>query len=124
MADERLIEQVLPIHPDEAEQDLHQPAPPAPVVDLQQGFRTRFPGICAIPRLAGPATGPGASGQRRRVHWPCSSSARWCKVIIPATVMAGVLMLVFEMAVIYKLWLSTRDFSLAMAEAEAARVAA
>lgn len=124
MADERLIEQVLPIHPDEAEQDLHQPAPPAPVVDLQQGFRTRFPWYLRIRDWLA----------RRRVRAHLVSGIEFqmavfiigplCNAIIPVTVTAGLLMLVFEIAIIYKLWLSTRDFALAMAEAEAARVAA
>ncbi|HZE31058.1 MAG TPA: CDP-alcohol phosphatidyltransferase family protein, partial [Actinoallomurus sp.] len=118
MADERLIERVLPLHPDEAE------TPPAPVVDLHQGFRTRFPWYLRIRDWLA----------RRRVRAHLVSGIEFqmavfiigplCHAIIPMTVTAGLLMLVFEIAIIYKLWLSTRDFALAMAEAEAAGVAA
>jgi phosphatidylglycerophosphate synthase len=124
MADERLIEQVLPIHPDEADQDLQQPAPSAPVVDLHEGFRTRFPWYLRIRDWLA----------RRRVRAHLVSGIEFqmavfiigplCDAIIPVTVTAGLLMLVFEIAIIYKLWLSTRDFAAAMAEAEAAHVAA
>lgn len=36
--------------------------------------------------------------------------------IIPVTVGAAALLLVFELAIMYKLWLSSRDFARALAE--------
>ena len=118
-ADERLIEQVLPLQPGEAEMP-----PPVRVVDLHQGFPTRFPWYLRIR--------DGLARRRVRAHLVSGIEFQMavfivgplCQAIIPVTVTAGLLMLVFEIAIIYKLWLSTRDFALAMAEADAARVAA
>ena len=76
MADERLIEQVLPIHPDEAEQDLHQPASPHRSSTFSRASGRASPGIC------GSATGWPGGGYARTwsagssSRWPCSSSAR------------------------------------------------
>ncbi|HEY0543268.1 MAG TPA: CDP-alcohol phosphatidyltransferase family protein [Actinoallomurus sp.] len=114
---ERLIQQVLPVHPDEAEM------PPAPVVDLHQGFRARFSWYLRIRDWLA----------RRRVRAHLVSGIEFqmavfiigpvCNAIIPVTITAGLLMLVFEIAIIYKLWLSTRDFARALAEAEVDSVA-
>jgi hypothetical protein len=94
---ERLIQQVLPVHPDEAEM------PPAPVVDLHQGFRARFSWYLRIRDWLA----------RRRVRAHLVSGIEFqmavfiigpvCNAIIPVTITAGLLMLVFEIAIIYKL---------------------
>lgn len=39
-----------------------------------------------------------------------------CQAIIPVTVVAGALMLVFEVGIVYKLWLSSKDFGRALGE--------
>jgi phosphatidylglycerophosphate synthase len=124
--DDRAVERVLPIHPDEApdETGVPGPAPVPQIVDLQQGFRTRFPWYLRVRDWL----------VQRRVRPHLVSGIEFqmavfiigplCDAIISVTIVAGLLMLVFEIAIIYKLWLSTRDYARAMAEAEAARVAA
>jgi hypothetical protein len=98
------------------------PAPQA--IDLQQGFRARFSWYLRVRDWL--------ALRRVRPHLVSGIEFQMavfiigplCHAIIPVTVVAGLLMLVFEIAIIYKLWLSTRDFAHAMAEAEAGRVAA
>jgi phosphatidylglycerophosphate synthase len=115
LEDERLIDRALPA--DETETPLVQ------VVDLQEGFRERFPWYLRIRDWLA----------RRRIRAHLVSGIEFqmavfiigpaCHAILPVTVVAGALMLVFEIAIIYKLWLSTRDFARALAEVEADRVA-
>lgn len=120
--EDRFAERVLPIHPDEVPDEVGAPAPQ--VVDLQQGFRTRFSWYLRVRDWLA----------RHRVRPHLVSGIEFqmavfiigplCQAIIPVTVVAGLLMLIFEVAIVYKLWLSTRDFAHAMAQAEADRVAA
>ena len=90
-------------------------------VDLQQGFRRRFSWYLRVRD----------SLLRHRVRTHLVSGIEFqmavfvvgplCGAIIPVTVAAGALMLVFEAGIVYKLWLSSRDLSRALSEAEIAR---
>lgn len=95
----------LPEHPDDAEQ------PVIEAVDLQQGFRTRFSWYLRVrDRLI-----------RRRIRPHLISGIEFqmavfvvgplCDAIIPVTIGASALLLTFEIAIVYKLWLSTKDFA-------------
>jgi phosphatidylglycerophosphate synthase len=93
--------------------------PEAP--DLQQGFRRRFSRYERIRDWL----------LRRRVRTHLVSGIEFqmavfiigplCHAIIPVTVVAGALMLVFEVSIVYKLWLSSKDFNRALGEVETVR---
>jgi phosphatidylglycerophosphate synthase len=110
--DDRLIERSFPADPDEQEATVVR------LADLQQGFRSRFSWYMRIRDWLA----------RRRIRPHLVSGIEFqmavfiigpaCQAIIPVTVVAGLLMLVFEVAIVYKLWLSTRDFARMMAEFE------
>lgn len=88
------------------------PAPRRPaVVDLHQEFRRRFPWWVRCRNFL----------QRHRVRAHLISGIEFqmgvfiigpaVDAVVAATVVSGVLLLVFELAIIYKLLLSTRDFT-------------
>ena len=116
--DGRFIERPLPVDPDESD------TPVVRIADLQQGFRGRFSWYSGIRDWLA----------RRRVRPHLVSGIEFqmavfivgpvCQAIIPVTVAAGLLLLVFEVAIVYKLWLSTRDFTQMMSEFEPAGEAA
>ncbi|MDN3352470.1 CDP-alcohol phosphatidyltransferase family protein [Actinomadura sp. DC4] len=119
VGEDRFVEQMLPVHPDEVPDEVVPQA-----IDLQQEFRAQFSWYLRVRDWLA----------RRRIRPHLVSGIEFqmavfiigplCQAIIPVTAVAGLLMLVFEVAIIYKLWLSTRDFARAMAEAEGERVAA
>jgi len=87
-------------------------------IDLQQGFRTRFSWYLRARDWL----------LRRRVRTHLVSGIEFqmavfiigplCRAIIPVTVVAGALMLVFEVGIVYKLWLASKDFGRALREIE------
>jgi phosphatidylglycerophosphate synthase len=90
-------------------------------VDLQRGFRQRFSWYLRVRDWL----------LRHRVRTHLVSGIEFqmavfivgplCHAIIPVTVVAGALMLVFEVGIVYKLWLSSKDFTRALGEAETSR---
>ncbi|SFC37755.1 CDP-alcohol phosphatidyltransferase family protein [Streptomyces aidingensis] len=82
----------------------------ARVVDLQREFRSRFPWYLNIRTLL----------LRRRVRPHLISGIEFqmgvfivapvLNAVVPVTIVSGALLLLFELAIIYKLQLSTRDF--------------
>lgn len=86
------------------------PAPRPKVVDLHQEFRSRFPVYLRFRSFL----------LRHRIRTHLISGIEFQMAVfivgplidqvIGATVVAGVLLLVFELAIVYKLLLSTRDF--------------
>ncbi|MFI5659090.1 CDP-alcohol phosphatidyltransferase family protein [Streptomyces sp. NPDC051684] len=98
---------------DEAAADLEtvqEPAPRPKVVDLHQEFRSRFPAYLRFRSFL--------LRHRIRTHLVSGIEFQMAVFIVGplidqvvgATVAAGVLLLVFELAIVYKLLLSTRDF--------------
>ncbi|MFF3492551.1 CDP-alcohol phosphatidyltransferase family protein [Streptomyces sp. NPDC002795] len=87
-----------------------EPAPRPKVVDLHQEFRSRFPVYLRFRSFL--------LRHRIRTHLVSGIEFQMAVFIvgplldqvIGATVVAGVLLLVFELAIVYKLLLSTRDF--------------
>lgn len=87
-----------------------EPAPRPKVVDLHQEFRSRFPVYLRFRSFL--------LRHRIRTHLVSGIEFQMAVFIvgplldqvIGATVAAGVLLLVFELAIVYKLLLSTRDF--------------
>ncbi|MHC5264470.1 CDP-alcohol phosphatidyltransferase family protein [Streptomyces sp. UC4497] len=87
-----------------------EPAPRPKVVDLHQEFRSRFPVYLRFRSFL----------LRHRIRTHLISGIEFQMAVfivgplidqvIGATVVAGVLLLVFELAIVYKLLLSTRDF--------------
>ncbi|MFC7302911.1 CDP-alcohol phosphatidyltransferase family protein [Streptomyces monticola] len=83
----------------------------AQVIDLHQEFRHRFPWYLRCRSFL--------LGKRIRTHLVSGIEFQMgvfiigplFDVVVPATIVAGVLLLVFELAIIYKLLLSTRDFT-------------
>ncbi|POX42250.1 phosphatidylglycerophosphate synthase [Streptomyces sp. Ru73] len=83
----------------------------ADVIDLQREFRSRFPGYLRARSYL----------LRHRVRTHLISGIEFqmgvfivgplLDAVIPVTVVSGVLLLVFELAIVYKLLLSTRDFA-------------
>lgn len=118
------MEDLLRDNPEaDIEQDLRQatepesaaPVPvqqsPAEVIDLQREFRHRFPAYLRARSYL----------LRHRVRTHLISGVEFqmgvfiigplFDVVVPATIVSGVLLLVFELAIVYKLLLSTRDFA-------------
>jgi phosphatidylglycerophosphate synthase len=116
--DERRIDRSFPDDPDESE------PPVVRLADLQRGFHSRFGWYMGIRDWL----------VRHRIRPHLVSGIEFqmavfiigpvCQAIIPVTVVAGLLMLAFEVAIIYKLWLSTRDFARMMGDLEVAERAA
>jgi phosphatidylglycerophosphate synthase len=85
--------------------------PPAQVIDLQQEFRKRFPAFLRMRSFL----------LRHRIRPHLVSGIEFqmgafivgplLGAVLEATIVSGVLLLVFELAIIYKLLLSTRDFT-------------
>ncbi|MFD6924384.1 CDP-alcohol phosphatidyltransferase family protein [Streptomyces sp. NPDC059944] len=87
------------------------PVAPARVIDLQQEFRRRFPAYLRLRSYL----------LRHRIRAHLVSGIEFqmgvfmigplIDSVMGATIVSGVLLLVFELAIIYKLLLSTRDFT-------------
>ncbi|MEU0783611.1 CDP-alcohol phosphatidyltransferase family protein [Streptomyces sp. NPDC006173] len=87
------------------------PVTPARVIDLQQEFRRRFPTYLRLRSFL----------LRHRIRAHLVSGIEFqmgvfmigplLDSVMGATIVSGVLLLVFELAIIYKLLLSTRDFT-------------
>ncbi|MFJ8955658.1 CDP-alcohol phosphatidyltransferase family protein [Streptomyces sp. NPDC102384] len=117
-----------PEHPENVEHAEHaegdaqaeavEPAPRPKVVDLHQEFRSRFPGYLRFRSFM----------LRHRIRTHLISGIEFQMAVfivgplldqvIGATVVAGALLLVFELAIVYKLLLSTRDFGRTLAAFE------
>ncbi|MGW1030316.1 CDP-alcohol phosphatidyltransferase family protein [Streptomyces sp. NPDC002577] len=92
--------------------------PKAQVIDLQQEFRHRFPAYLRLRSFL----------LRHRIRTHLISGIEFqmgvfiigplCDAVIPATIISGALLLGFELAIVYKLLLSTRDFSRTIASFE------
>ncbi|MEV0526303.1 CDP-alcohol phosphatidyltransferase family protein [Streptomyces sp. NPDC050439] len=86
-------------------------APKRQVIDLHQEFRGKFPAYLRARSFL----------LRHRIRTHLVSGIEFqmgvfmigplFDVVLPATIVSGVLLLVFELAIIYKLLLSTRDFT-------------
>ena len=89
--------------------------------DLQEGFRKQFAWYLRIR--------DGLARRRVRTHLVSGIEFQMavfivgplCHAIIPVTVVAGALMLVFEAGIVYKLWLSSRDLTRLLGEIETAQ---
>ncbi|MEU1116190.1 MULTISPECIES: CDP-alcohol phosphatidyltransferase family protein [unclassified Streptomyces] len=87
------------------------PAPKPQVIDLHQEFRRKFPAYLRARSFL----------LRHRIRAHLVSGIEFqmgvfmigplFDVVMPATIVSGALLLVFELAIIYKLLLSTRDFT-------------
>ncbi|WP_367045886.1 CDP-alcohol phosphatidyltransferase family protein [Streptomyces sp. Je 1-332] len=87
------------------------PAPRRQVIDLHQEFRGKFPAYLRARSFL----------LRHRIRTHLVSGIEFqmgvfmigplFDVVLPATIVSGALLLVFELAIIYKLLLSTRDFT-------------
>ncbi|GGR96647.1 hypothetical protein GCM10010252_39140 [Streptomyces aureoverticillatus] len=98
--------------------------PKAQVIDLHQEFRHKFPAYLRARSFL----------LRHRIRTHLVSGIEFqmgvfiigplFDVVIPATIVSGALLLVFELAIIYKLLLSTRDFSRTLDSFEQRKVAA
>ncbi|WP_069884789.1 CDP-alcohol phosphatidyltransferase family protein [Streptomyces luteocolor] len=87
------------------------PARKAQVIDLHQEFRRKFPAYLRVRSFL----------LRHRIRAHLVSGIEFqmgvfmigplFDVVMPATIVSGALLLVFELAIIYKLLLSTRDFT-------------
>ncbi|GAA2058051.1 CDP-alcohol phosphatidyltransferase family protein [Streptomyces carpaticus] len=85
--------------------------PAGAIVDLHREFRSRFPGYLRLRAFL----------LRHRIRTHLVSGIEFqmavfiiapaLNAVIPVTIGAGVLLLLFELAIIYKLLLSTRDFA-------------
>ncbi|MGW7072046.1 CDP-alcohol phosphatidyltransferase family protein [Streptomyces sp. NPDC054855] len=90
---------------------LAAPAPKRQVIDLHQEFRGKFPAYLRARSFL----------LRHRIRTHLVSGIEFqmgvfmigplFDVVLPATIVSGALLLVFELAIIYKLLLSTRDFT-------------
>ncbi|MEU6672863.1 CDP-alcohol phosphatidyltransferase family protein [Streptomyces sp. NPDC046853] len=88
-----------------------EPAPKRQVIDLHQEFRGKFPAYLRARSFL----------LRHRIRTHLVSGIEFqmgvfmigplFDVVLPATIVSGALLLVFELAIIYKLLLSTRDFT-------------
>lgn len=88
-----------------------EPAPKRQVIDLHQEFRHKFPAYLRARSFL----------LRHRIRTHLVSGIEFqmgvfmigplFDVVLPATIVSGALLLVFELAIIYKLLLSTRDFT-------------
>ncbi|MFE0176620.1 CDP-alcohol phosphatidyltransferase family protein [Streptomyces sp. NPDC059002] len=100
------------------------PKPKAQVIDLHQEFRRKFPAYLRARSFL----------LRHRIRAHLISGIEFqmgvfmigplFDAVIPATIVSGALLLVFELAIIYKLLLSTRDFTRTIDSFEEERVAA
>jgi len=98
-----------------------EPEEEAPAADLQEGFRKRLAWYLRVR--------DGLARRRVRTHLVSGIEFQMavfivgplCHAIIPVTIVAGALMLVFEAGIIYKLWLSSRDLTRLLGEIETAR---
>lgn len=98
-------------------------APKAQVIDLHQEFRRKFPLYLRARSFL----------LRHRIRAHLISGIEFqmgvfmigplFDVVMPATIVSGALLLVFELAIIYKLLLSTRDFTRTIDSFEEERVA-
>ncbi|MEU6122917.1 CDP-alcohol phosphatidyltransferase family protein [Streptomyces sp. NPDC047123] len=98
------------------------PAPRPQVIDLHQEFRRKFPAYLRVRSFL----------LRHRIRAHLVSGIEFqmgvfmigplFDVVMPATIVSGVLLLVFELAIIYKLLLSTRDFTRTIDSFEEERV--
>ncbi|MFJ6571090.1 CDP-alcohol phosphatidyltransferase family protein [Streptomyces sp. NPDC091292] len=87
------------------------PATPKQVIDLQQEFRHRFPAYLRFRSFL----------LRHRIRTHLISGIEFqmgvfivgplLDAVIPVTLVSGAMLLVFELAIVYKLLLSTRDFT-------------
>ncbi|MFF1692814.1 CDP-alcohol phosphatidyltransferase family protein [Streptomyces sp. NPDC058257] len=87
------------------------PAPKRQIIDLHQEFRGKFPAYLRARSFL----------LRHRIRTHLVSGIEFqmgvfmigplFDVVLPATIVSGALLLVFELAIIYKLLLSTRDFT-------------
>ncbi|WP_308294243.1 CDP-alcohol phosphatidyltransferase family protein [Streptomyces sp. ST2-7A] len=92
------------------------PRPTVTVVDLHREFRSRFPWYLRCRSFL----------LRHRIRTHLVSGIEFqmavfivapaLNAVVPVTIAAGVLLLVFELAIIYKLQLSTRDFGRTLAD--------
>ncbi|MFE1948955.1 MULTISPECIES: CDP-alcohol phosphatidyltransferase family protein [Streptomyces] len=120
--DEEALEEQEAVPADEAREEAGEEAPvkrrKAQVVDLHQEFRSRFPIYLRFRSFL--------LRHRIRTHLVSGIEFQMAVFIvgplvdqvIGATVVAGALLLVFELAIIYKLLLSTRDFGRTLASFE------
>jgi phosphatidylglycerophosphate synthase len=98
----------------------HEPVAEAPMPDLQEGFRERFSWYLRIRDWL--------TYRRVRTHLVSGIEFQMavfiigplCHAIIPVTAVTGVLMLIFEAGIVYKLWLSSRDLTRLLGELETA----
>ncbi|MEU6992660.1 CDP-alcohol phosphatidyltransferase family protein [Streptomyces sp. NPDC046465] len=98
------------------------PAPKPQVIDLHQEFRRKFPAYLRARSFL----------LRHRIRAHLVSGIEFqmgvfmigplFDVVMPATIVSGALLLVFELAIIYKLLLSTRDFTRTIDSFEAEKV--
>ncbi|MFK4070715.1 CDP-alcohol phosphatidyltransferase family protein [Streptomyces sp. NPDC029674] len=98
------------------------PAPKPQVIDLHQEFRRKFPAYLRVRSFL----------LRHRIRAHLVSGIEFqmgvfmigplFDAVIPATIISGALLLVFELAIIYKLLLSTRDFTRTIDSFEAEKV--
>ncbi|MFD4629227.1 CDP-alcohol phosphatidyltransferase family protein [Streptomyces sp. NPDC058284] len=98
------------------------PAPKPQVIDLHQEFRRKFPAYLRVRSFL----------LRHRIRAHLVSGIEFqmgvfmigplFDVVMPATIVSGALLLVFELAIIYKLLLSTRDFTRTIDSFEAEKV--
>jgi phosphatidylglycerophosphate synthase len=97
---------------------------PIKTIDLQQGFRSRFSWYLRVR--------DGLARRRIRPHLISGVEFQMAvfiigpltNAIIPVTLVAGTLMLIFETAIIYKLWLSSKDFTRMLADLETTKIPA
>lgn len=111
---QRAVAPAAPVRPGAAGAPL-----PESVVDLHREFRTRFPWYLRLRSLL----------LRHRIRTHLVSGIEFqmavfiiaplCNAVVPVTVAAGALLLLFELAIIYKLQLSTRDFARTIADFDA-----
>ncbi|MEU6822569.1 CDP-alcohol phosphatidyltransferase family protein [Streptomyces atriruber] len=117
----------VPLPPEEGEtagaDGAAAPARKAQVIDLHQEFRRKFPTYLRVRSFL----------LRHRIRAHLVSGIEFqmgvfmigplFDVVMPATIVSGALLLVFELAIIYKLLLSTRDFTRTIDSFEEQKVA-
>ncbi|CAL9372637.1 hypothetical protein SUDANB171_00890 [Streptomyces sp. enrichment culture] len=102
---------VVPVTVPAPQGDARPGRPVTAIVDLHREFRSRFPGYLRLRAFL----------LRHRIRTHLVSGIEFqmavfivapaLNAVVPVTIGAGVLLLVFELAIIYKLLLSTRDFA-------------
>ncbi|WP_017616111.1 CDP-alcohol phosphatidyltransferase family protein [Nocardiopsis salina] len=115
-----VLEQILRSHSERENRNSRragkQPDLTLPKVDLHQEFRDRFPwyqrfwAVLSTRRVRTHLVGGIEFQMAVFVIAPLTAAALGPSAIVWITAVAGVLLLAFEIAIIYKLWLSTRDF--------------